>query len=94
MKNIYSEEVSQLICDFYNRLPERARRCYAGIESLKLGHGGIVYVSNLLKIDRKTVRRGRKEVQGIMDAISASRQRKAGGGRKKKLHTIVNFEKC
>jgi len=82
MKNIYSEEVSQLMRDFYNRLPERARRCYAGIESLKLGHGGIVYVSDLLKIDRKTVRRGRKEVQGIIDTIS-SRQRKAGGGRKK-----------
>jgi len=94
MKNIYSEEVSQLMRDFYNRLPERARRCYAGIESLKLGHGGIVYVSDLLKIDRKTVRRGRKEVKGIIESISVSRQRKAGGGRKKKLHTIVNYDKC
>jgi hypothetical protein len=83
MKNIYSEEVSQLMRDFYHRLPERVRRCYAGIESLKLGHGGIIYVSEILKIDRKTVRRGRKEVLGIIEAVSISRQRKEGGGRKK-----------
>ena len=83
MKNIYSEQVLQLMRDFYNRLPERARRCYAGIESLKLGHGGTIYVSEILKIDRKTVRRGRKEVLGIIESVSNSRQRKVGGGRKK-----------
>ena len=51
------------------------------------------YVSEILKIDRKTVRRGRKEVLGIIESVSNSRQRKVGGGRKKKLRTVANLGK-
>jgi hypothetical protein len=85
MKSLYSDDVVQLMCDFFTRLPERARRCYAGLESLKLGHGGITYISEIFQIDRKTVRRGRNELMGLFEPVPGSRQRKAGGGRKKKL---------
>jgi len=83
MKGIYSEYAEKLMRDFFDQLPERNRRYYAGLESLKLGHGGIAYISDLLNIDRKTVRRGRNELTDLVNVFSGSRQRKAGGGRKK-----------
>ena len=91
MKTIYSEGVLQLIRDFFDKLPERSRRLYAALESLKLGHGGIIYISQVLKIDRKTIRRGRKELKYLCDTDSGSRQRKAGGGRKKNCALVANF---
>jgi hypothetical protein len=93
MKAIYTEEILQLMRDFFYKLPERSRRLYAALESLKLGHGGIIYISQILKIDRKTIRRGRKELEYLCGSVSDSRQRKAGGGRKKKLRPIANFGK-
>ena len=56
-------------------LSENNRRCYAGIEALKLGHGGIGYVSKLFEIDPKTVQRGLAELEQT-DAIELNRIRK------------------
>ena len=93
MKTIYSEEVLQIIRKFFDNLPERTRRLYAALESLKLGHGGINYISQELNIDRKTIRRGRKELDNFCETVLNSRQRKEGGGRKKKLQSEANFVK-
>ena len=87
----YSDEILQIMRSYSDRLPERLRREHAAIESLKLGYGGIGYVCDILQIDRKTVQRGRKELAGLCETVSGSRQRKAGGGRKKKLLTGANF---
>jgi len=68
----------------YSRLSEKDRRQYAALESLKLGHGGISYISRVLGVDRKTILQGRKELtSGLSYSIPQGRQRKAGGGRKK-----------
>ena len=68
----------------YSRLSEKDRRQYAALESLKLGRGGITYISEILGVDRKTIRQGRNELTSNMpDTILHGRQRKAGGGRKK-----------
>ena len=83
MQVIYSKEVLRMMRDYSDHLPERLRREYAAIESLKLGYGGISYVCDALGIDRKTVHRGRQELSGLCDTVSGSRQRKSGGGRKK-----------
>jgi hypothetical protein len=91
MQVTYSESVLQMMRDHADKLPERLRREYAAIESFKLGYGGIGYVCDALDIDRKTVQRGRKELEGLCDTVSGSRQRKSGGGRKKKLRTGANF---
>lgn len=70
----------------FSRLSEKDRRQYAALESLKLGRGGITYISSVLEVDRGTILQGRKELTSdLKDSIPQGRQRKAGGGRKKKL---------
>jgi hypothetical protein len=55
------------------------------VEALKLGYGGISYISRLLSVDRKTILEGKKELRVLtMAEQMKGRQRRAGGGRKKK----------
>ena len=44
----YSKETETQIKSFYDSLNEKDRRIYAGIEALKLGHGGQKYISDIL----------------------------------------------
>lgn len=84
MKKEFSEKMVLLMQLHYSRLSEKDRRQYAGLESLKLGCGGITYISKILGVDRKTILQGRKELTlGLPDPIPPGRQRMAGGGRKK-----------
>ncbi len=78
---VSSDRIKAAIILFFSILDEKQRRLYAGIESMKLGHGGDQIISELLKIDVHTVAKGRKEI--ISGDIDLSRVRKAGGGRKK-----------
>ena len=50
----YSKEIEQSMKKFYETLNEKARRRYAGIEAMKLGHGGQQYVCEILKCDPDT----------------------------------------
>lgn len=61
---------------FYRSLNERDRRRYAAIEALKLGHGGIEYVSGVLGCDAKTLAKGLQELEG--EELETVRQRKKG----------------
>ncbi|WP_221899945.1 hypothetical protein [Bathymodiolus platifrons methanotrophic gill symbiont] len=45
---------------FYDSLCEKNKRRYAAIESEKLSHGGVNYISALLECDPKTIRQGKK----------------------------------
>jgi len=48
------------------------------VEALKLGHGGISYLSKLLKIDPKTISKGSKEIKKPLNIESI---RQAGASR-------------
>jgi len=74
----YSEETEQRMRDFYRSLNERDRRRYAGLEANKLGHGGVLYISEILGCDRKTVSKGIDEILDPPD-LEPSRIRKKGG---------------
>ena len=70
----------------HSRLSEKDRRQYAAIEAIKLGRGGITYISKILGVDRDTVSQGTKELLALIkDTPSPDihRQRRPGGGRKK-----------
>ena len=41
----YPPEVEAIMRSFYQSLNEKDRRRYAGIEALKFGHGGRVYIA-------------------------------------------------
>ena len=79
----YDPSTEQTMKRFYATLSEKDRRRYAGVEALKLGHGGINYISQLLGCDRNTVAQGIEEVTGLpADSQPEDRVRQAGGGRK------------
>lgn len=86
LKTEYSEKTKMLMVLHHSRLSEKDRRQYAAIEALKLGRGGITYISKVLGVDRDTVSQGAKELLALMAGASSpatGRQRRPGGGRKK-----------
>ena len=74
------EELRAAIVLFYNLLDEQQRRLFAGLESLKLGHGGDIQLAGFLGLDAHTVARGRQQL--LEQGVEFDRVRRAGGGRK------------
>lgn len=74
------EEIKAAIVLFSSLLNEKQRRWYAGLEAVKLGHGGDRRLSDLLGIDAQTVARGRREL--MTGDVERGRIRAVGGGRK------------
>ena len=64
---------------FYSLLDEQQRRLYAGLESLKQGHGGDRKLAEILGMDEETVARGRQELSEAK--VQRDRVRQPGGGR-------------
>lgn len=82
----YAEATKQLMRLHFQRLSEKDRRQYAALEALKLNYGGTSYISRLLGLDRNTIIQGKKELLAVdvYEQIPPGRQRRPGGGRKKK----------
>ena len=75
---------------FYSNLKEREQRHYAAVEAQKLGHGGKKYIQILFNIHQKTLKRAIDELTNpeLFAPLPTVKQRRSGGGRKKKLSTI------
>lgn len=87
-KEVLAHEMKAAIVLFYSLLDEKHRRFYAGLEALKIGHGGDSAIARLLGIDARTVARGRKEL--LAHPEKSTILRKAGGGRKSVKKTTLN----
>jgi hypothetical protein len=74
------DELKAAILLFYSLLDEQQRRLFAGLESIKLGHGGDTVLADFLGLDPHTVARGRQQL--LDDNVSTGRTRRSGGGRK------------
>ena len=74
------EELQAAIILFYSVLDEQQRRLYAGLESLKLGHGGDHQLADFLGLNPHTIARGRQQL--LEQGVQFDRVRKTGGGRK------------
>ena len=74
------DELKAAIVLFYSLLDEKQRRLYAGLESLKMGHGGDRGIADLIGLDVGTVARGRQEL--LAHDVELERIRRVGGGRK------------
>jgi hypothetical protein len=75
----YPPDVEQAMRAFFDSLPERQRRHYAAVESLKMGRGAVPYLAGLFDCDEKTIRRGRREL-ARPDPLPPGRSRKKGAG--------------
>jgi hypothetical protein len=73
------EQSRAAIVLFYSLLDEQQRRLYAGLESLKRGHGGDQSLAESLGLDVATVARGRREL--LAGQVQRDRVRRAGAGR-------------
>ena len=76
---VLAHELKAAIVLFLGLLDERQRRCYAGLESLRIGQGGDARIARLLGIDPHTVARGRRQL--LAGDLDSERVRKRGGGR-------------
>jgi hypothetical protein len=74
------QEGKTLVELFVSLLDEKQRRLYAGLESIKLGHGGDKKIAQLFGLDMHTVSKGRQELWS--GKIETDRVRRVGGGRK------------
>lgn len=75
------DELKAAILLFYSLLDEQQRRLFAGLESIKLGHGGDSIMAEFLGLDPHTVARGRQQL--LDQNVTTGRTRRSGGGRKR-----------
>jgi hypothetical protein len=87
----YSLAIEEQMRAFYQRLSEKDRRRYAAVEAAKLGRSGISYMARVLDCDRHTIRQGLEEL-GDPEALTQSRIRRPGGGRKPCEDVIPDLE--
>jgi hypothetical protein len=74
------DEMRAAIILFYSLLDEQQRRLYAGLESMKLGHGGDSVLAEFLGLDPHAIARGRRQ---LLDRdVEVDRTRQSGAGRK------------
>lgn len=76
---VLPDELKAAIVLFFALLDEKQRRLYAGLESMKLGHGGDQRIAELLGLDPGTVARGRREL--LSQDVETERVRRKGAGR-------------
>jgi len=86
----YKTSIEKSMKKFYTSLCEKDKRRYAAIESAKLAHGGITYISGLLGCDPKTIRRGQREL--TEQELDTTGVRQSGGGRKKRSLPLNTME--
>ena len=70
---------------FFESLREKDQRRFAALQADQLGHGGIVYVAEVLGCSVQTIGRGIDELDQLPDDPASGRVRRPGGGRKKRL---------
>ncbi len=79
--------IEEAMKDLYAALPEDLKRVFAAISADQLGCGGGLYIRKLFSCSPSTRKRGQEDIDsGYLKKNGGTwRQRKAGGGRKKKL---------
>jgi hypothetical protein len=89
----YPPEIEEQMKKLYGSLNEKDRRRYAAIEVVKLGWGGMSYISKLLGCEYYALRLGQEELQDS-EAMAMTRVRRPGGGRKSALTTIEGLDEA
>src|SRR5580700_11183605 len=74
------DEMKAAIILFYSLLDEQQRRLYAGLESMRLGHGGDSVLAEFLGLDPHTVARGRRQL--LDQDVEVGWVRQSGAGRR------------
>ena len=88
MAFVFTEEwataIEKNVRDFYDTLSNKERRRCAAVPARQLGHGGVTYLATVLGCSRRTIKRGRAELEHLPYAPAPGQVRRPGAGRKKK----------
>jgi hypothetical protein len=79
----YSSSERSVQVQRYQTLSEKQQRHFLGFEYKRLGAGSQRYLSEVFRCSRVRIRKGYQEIEAGLSP-SDTRQRKVGGGRKKK----------
>lgn len=63
MDKFYDPILESHMITFFDNLNEKDKRHYAAVEALKLGHGGLAYLSALFNVSARTIERGIEELK-------------------------------
>jgi len=82
----YNQETETKMRIHFSQLKEKNQRHYAALEVAKLSYGGKKYIGELFNISQYRIRTGEKELNNpaLFSEIPEGKQRRPGGGRKKK----------
>lgn len=86
-KNYYSAAEESMLLSLYSSYSEKMQRHFLATEHMRLGSRSIAYLTRIFSCSPKRIRAGREELAAIQESkekIDYSRQRRAGGGAKKK----------
>ena len=86
----YAPRIEDRMRALERTLSEKDRRRFAALEAVRLGHGGIEYVAEVLGCSTRPIERGIEELDQLPDDPAAGRVRRPGGGRKKKRNPSRN----
>jgi len=59
----YDKIIEEDMVYVFSSMDEKSQRHYAAIEALKLGHGGITYISALFGLGERTINRGIADIK-------------------------------
>jgi hypothetical protein len=83
-RTYYEDDFLEKQLNYYRSLSEKQRRHFLAMEFERLGEGSKHYLARVFGCGRQTIRKGLRELSQSNYATDYSRQRAAGGGRKKK----------
>jgi len=83
-KSYYEDDFLEKQLSYYRSLSEKQRRHFLAMEYERLGFGSKRYLARVFSCHRQTIKKGLQELSENNYETDYSRQRVAGGGRKKK----------
>jgi len=83
-KENYESDFVEKQLSYYASMPEKQRRHFLAMEYVRLGVGSQRYLASIFSCSRKTILKGMRELAANNYEGDYSRQRMAGGGRKKR----------
>lgn len=83
-KTYKTEEIARQKVNYFKSLSEKQRRHFLAHEYLQLGPGSQRYLAKLFGCARQTIANGVKDLESTDFKVDYSRDRKPGGGRKKR----------
>ena len=78
MQPAYSKDIEKQMQEVFDRLSEKDKRLYAGVEALKFPYGGISYIAQLFSCSRNTILRGINELKEKATIPKKTRQKSGG----------------